>query len=533
MTFLTTKLTTKRLSPSLLSCCLLCCILFGIPFAHAEFAGVDAPAGKAPITTAARQPISTLQLDDEIELSRPASSSSAMPPSPAAPAGLPHRPDLPVQRVVQPATDLRAINNPPLEVHDTLPRIEQIDLITPQDDLWQRMRNGFSMPNLDSPLVAERQAWYLNRPEVFKTILNRGRRYLYFIVGELEKRGMPTELALLPMVESSYNPMAYSPARAAGLWQFIPSTGKNYRLQQDWWHDQRRDIIASTGAALDYLQNIYEMHGDWHLALASYNWGESAVARAIARNQAQGLPTDYISLRMPDETRYYVPKLQALKNIIAEPALFGIQIDPIPNEPYFDTVEKPASMDVSLAAKLAEVPLHEFLALNPAYNRPVMPENTNSPIVLPSDKVATFLVNLERYEASEKPLSNWTTHVIKKGEGLDRIASRFNLSTARLRQINGLGARARARPGMHLLVPGAGAQLTQETMASLNAQPAVSQEPREKSRATSQRSSKQSGKKSKAASGKATKSKGKSKAGATASKRPSKPSAGRKNRGKR
>lgn len=533
MTFLTTKLTTKRLSPSLLSCCLLCCILFGIPFAHAEFAGVDAPAGKAPITTAARQPISTLQLDDEIELSRPASSSSAMPPSPAAPAGLPHRPDLPVQRVVQPATDLRAINNPPLEVHDTLPRIEQIDLITPQDDLWQRMRNGFSMPNLDSPLVAERQAWYLNRPEVFKTILNRGRRYLYFIVGELEKRGMPTELALLPMVESSYNPMAYSPARAAGLWQFIPSTGKNYRLQQDWWHDQRRDIIASTGAALDYLQNIYEMHGDWHLALASYNWGEFAVARAINRNLAQGLPTDYASLRMPDETRYYVPKLQALKNIIADPALFDIEIDPIPNQAYFDTVDKPASMDVSLAAKLAEVPLNEFLALNPAYNRPVMPDSTDTPIVLPTDKVATFLINLERHEASEKPLSNWTTHVLKKGESLDRVATKFHLNTARLRQINGIGARTRVRPGTRLLVPGSGAQLTQEVIENLNASPAAAQAPRGKSRAAG----KAKGKKAKAAAKKSTKSakatKAKGKGTAAAKRSAKKPSGGSKAGGKR
>ncbi|KYC29549.1 hypothetical protein ACY05_01020 [Sterolibacterium denitrificans] len=437
---------------------------------------------------------------------------------------------MPLQRSVQPATDLRAINNPPLEIHDTFPRIEKIDLTMHQEDLWQRVRNGFSMPDLDSPLVADRQAFYLNRPEMLKEILRRSRRYLYFIVGELEKRGMPTELALLPMVESAYNPMAYSRARAAGLWQFIPSTGKNYSLQQDWWHDQRRDIIASTGAALDYLQNIYEMHGDWHLALASYNWGEFAVARAIGRNQAQGLPTDYASLRMPDETRYYVPKLQALKNIIAEPALFDIEIDPIPNQAYFDTVDKPASMDVSLAAKLAEVPLNEFIALNPSYNRPVMPDSTDTPIILPTDKVATFLFNLERHEASEKPLSNWTTHVLQKGESLDRVAARFHIGTARLRQINGIGARTRVRPGTRLLVPGSGTQLTQEVLDSLHSSPAATQAPpRSKSRAAG----KTKGKKTKAAakkskkSSKATKAKTKSKGTSAAAKRPAKKPSGK------
>lgn len=334
-----------------------------------------------------------------------------------------------------------------------MPRIATIDLTTPPADLWQRVRNGFSMSNLDSPLVADRQAWYLNRPELLRASFNRSRRYLYYIVGELEKRGMPTELALLPIVESSYNPMAYSPARASGIWQFIPSTGKNYRLEQNWWLDQRRDIIASTGAALDYLQAVYEMQGDWHLALASYNWGEYAVARAIAKNQAKRLPTDYAHINMPNETRYYVPKLQALKNILANPQLFGIRIDPIPNQPYFDTVDKTANMDVSLAAKLAEMPLDEFLALNPSYNRPVIPADKGSPLVLPTDKVQTFLTNLQNHEEQEKPLSNWRTHTLKKGERLDKVAARFGLTLAHLRQINGITSKTRIGPGTTLLVP--------------------------------------------------------------------------------
>jgi membrane-bound lytic murein transglycosylase D len=341
----------------------------------------------------------------------------------------------------------------PLTIQDESPPLPTIDLTTQPEDLWQRVRNGFSMPNLASPLVADRQAWYLNRPEMLKHVLDRSRRYLFYIVGELEKRGMPTELALLPIVESSYNPMAYSRARASGIWQFIPSTGRSYRLEQNWWLDQRRDVIASTGAALDYLQTIYEMHGDWHLALASYNWGEHAVARAVAKNQARNLPTDYANLTMPVETRYYVPKLQALKNIIAQPKLFGIKINPIPNQPYFDMVGKPANMDLSIAAKLAETPLDEFIALNPAYNRPVMPAGKDSPLVLPAGKVQTFLANLQHHENQEKPLSNWHTYKLKKGEKIETVAARHRLSAAYLKQINGITRRTRLPAGTTLLVP--------------------------------------------------------------------------------
>jgi membrane-bound lytic murein transglycosylase D len=316
------------------------------------------------------------------------------------------------------------------------------------------MRNGFSMPDLDSPLVADRQAWYLNRPDLLKRIFERSRRYLHHIVGELEKRGMPTELALLPVVESSFNPMAYSSARALGMWQFIPATGKTYTLQQNAWFDQRRDIVASTGAALDYLQTIYEMHGDWHLALASYNWGENAVGRAVAKNKAKGLPSDYSSLKMPVETSYYVPKLQAIKNIIAQPQLFGISLDPIPNRPYFGIVERSGNMDIALAARLAEIPVEEFIALNPAYSRPVMPSAANSPMVLPAGKVQTFLANLQDHEAQDKPLSAWLTHNLKKGEKLESVASRYGISALRLKQLNGINARTKLTPGFALLVPG-------------------------------------------------------------------------------
>src|SRR4030095_9706591 len=191
---------------------------------------------------------------------------------------------------------------------------QRIDRTAPVDDVWQRIRDGFAVPDLDNALVREKTRYYAARPEYMQRIVDRSRLYLYHIVEEIEKRGMPTELALLPMVESAFNPMAYSRAHASGLWQFIPGTGKRFELQQNWWYAARRDIVDSTNAALDYLQFLYEMHGDWHLALASYNWGEGAVARAKAKNKAAGKPTDYAHLTMPLETRHYIPKLQALKN---------------------------------------------------------------------------------------------------------------------------------------------------------------------------------------------------------------------------
>ena len=377
----------------------------------------------------------------------PATGSAGRPaPTRALPA-VPHAQTLPVQAIRGNAT-------PAL-----------IDLTTEPTDLWQRMRNGFGMPDLHAPLVADRQSWYLNRPEMLQQVFARGRRYLFHIVEELDKRGMPTELALLPMVESAFNPHAVSTARAMGLWQFIPSTGKTYNLNQNWWVDERRDILASTDAALTYLQRIYEMHGDWHLALASYNWGENAVGRAITKNQARGLPTDYPSLNMPAETRYYVPKLQALKNIVARPELFGIRLPSIPNQPYFETVIKPERIDVSVAARLAEIPVEEFVSLNPAYHRPVINgDQAGEEMLLPIEKIGTFSANLARYEAQDQPLSNWQTYAMKKGDTLTRVASRHGISEGQLQQINGITPRVKVGPGFALLVPRPGSQAAPESM---------------------------------------------------------------------
>lgn len=352
--------------------------------------------------------------------------------------------------VQQPATTTAAANVLPAiqEIKEQPVATSTIDLTVEPKDLWDRIRNGFSMPDLDNELVTRQQAYYLNHPQYLERVVERSRRYLHFIVEEIEKRGMPMELALLPMVESAFNPMAYSRSRASGLWQFIPSTGRNYQLKQNWWVDERRDIVASTGAALDYLETIYEMHGDWHLALASYNWGEGAVGRAIDKNTAAGLPADYMSLSMPAETRNYVPKLQALKNIIANADALGVSLAPIPNRAYFATVENPQNMDVALAARLAETPLDEFRALNPAFNRPVAAGQAQ--LVVPADKVETFLSNLESHD---KPLVSWGSYTLKRRERLDEVAAQFGISSERLRQINGIKPRARVVAGRTLLVP--------------------------------------------------------------------------------
>jgi membrane-bound lytic murein transglycosylase D len=325
-----------------------------------------------------------------------------------------------------------------------------IDRTAPIDDVWQRIRHGFAVPDLDNALVREKTRYYAARPDYLQRMFDRSRLYLYHIVEEIEKRGMPMELALLPMVESAFNPMAYSRAHASGIWQFIPGTGKRFELEQNWWYDGRRDIVESTNAALDYLTKLYEMHGDWHLALASYNWGENAVARAIAKNQAAGRPTDYASLNMPAETRHYIPKLQALKNIIANPEPFGIDIGPIPNQPYFATVTKLRDIDVQLAARLAEMPVAEFIALNPGFSRPYIRASVTPRIVLPADKVDVFHDNLTAL--GEKSLVSWKTYYPKPGETFEAIAKKHGITLGQLREVNGISPRTKAVPRL-LVVP--------------------------------------------------------------------------------
>jgi len=337
-------------------------------------------------------------------------------------------------------------------------------------DLWQRIRGGFAMPDLTGPLVVQRQAWYTQRPEQIRIIVERSRRYLFHIVEELERRGMPTELALLPMVESAFNPMAYSRAHASGLWQFIPSTGRNHNLEQNWWYDGRRDILASTGAALDYLQSLYEQFGDWRLALAAYNMGENGLARAIERNRARGKPANYESVVIPTETRRYVPSLQAFKNIVANPAAFGIELDPIPNTPYFVTVVLTRDIDLKVAAQLAEMPVEDLVALNPAHNRPVVTAAVTPQLVLPADRAEVFLQNLEGHV---KPLSSWQVYTVKSGDRLEKLAAEYGVTVERLRAVNGIRPKSAPTAGQQLLVPEKGSAAASEPLPPTFTPPAI------------------------------------------------------------
>ena len=338
-------------------------------------------------------------------------------------------------------------------IDDTAHKTELLDLTAPTNNIWDRMRQGFSMPDLNSRAVTNEIAWFLNHPRYINRVVQRGRRYLYHVVNEIQKRQMPTELALLPIIESAYNPLAESRARALGMWQFIPSTGRNFNLEQNWWLDQRRDVIASTSAALNYLESLYRYHGDWLLALASYNYGEYGVARAIRKNQKKGLPIHFSNLRLPKETRAYVPKLIALKRIISQPELYGIELENIPNEPYFETVDFDIPVDLAVVANLAEMPLKEIIQLNPAYHRPVAPPTDNSVIAIQADRVNIFRRNLANYQKQAIPLSQWKTYIFKRKDSIYKIAKAHKIPTSHLRRINGLSSRRNPKPGSVLLIP--------------------------------------------------------------------------------
>ncbi len=277
---------------------------------------------------------------------------------------------------------------------------------------------------------------------------------------------MPMEIALLPVIESAFNPKAYSRAKASGIWQFIPSTGKNYGLAQDLWKDNRRDIVAATDAALNYLQRLHDMFGNWELALAAYNCGEGNIARAIAYNQKRGLATDYLAIapRLKPETRNYVPKLIAVKNIVLSPPSYGIELDSVPDVPYFTTVQAPQKIDVKVAAMLAGMSEDDFVALNPAHTRPVAAGAP--PFIVPLDKADTFRASLEAYD---KPLVSWTTYAAKKGEALDAIARSHHLSSAQLKAANEqlyLDKRGRLRSSGQLMVPMVAVMKTVQAKAS-------------------------------------------------------------------
>lgn len=339
----------------------------------------------------------------------------------------------------------------PVPIDPLRPEVKlDLDDRTAQVDLWERVRRGFAMPELDSDLVHKGEQWYSSRPDYVARMTERGGRYLFYIVEELDRRGMPTELALLPFIESAFNPQAMSTAKASGMWQFVPATGRDYSLKQNVFRDDRRDVLASTRAALDHLQRLYGIFGDWHLVLAAYNWGEGSVQRAINRNQAAGLPTDYASLRMPNETQYYVPKLQAVKNIVARPAEFGLTLPVLQNHPYFLSVPIERDMDVAVAVQLAGMPLDEFQMLNPQMNKPVILAAGTPQVLLPYDNAARFVRELPRHRG---PLASWTAWVVPKTVHPSQAARDVGMSEEQLREVNRIPPRMLVKAGSTLLVP--------------------------------------------------------------------------------
>jgi membrane-bound lytic murein transglycosylase D len=337
----------------------------------------------------------------------------------------------------------------PIEPYDTTTQ----DGFLYQEDIWSRIRSGFSMSDVSQQSIDAQVKKFAAHPIGIERTSERASKYMFHVIEEIEKRNMPAELALLPFIESSFNPNAFSSAKAAGLWQFVPATGLQYNLKQNRFKDERRDVVASTDAALTYLGKLHDMFGDWQLALAAYNWGEGSVQRAIKRNQALGLPTDFDSLapNMPEETRTYVPKLLAVKEIISNPGKYGVTLPAVTNQPYFTSIQKTQDIDVKVAAELAEMPLKEFKELNPQFNKPVITGDSKTAILLPSGKVEKFQKNLITWG---KALTNWTSHSVTHAkERIASIAQKFKTTPEVIRSANNIPPKMEVAVGSTLLVP--------------------------------------------------------------------------------
>ena len=331
--------------------------------------------------------------------------------------------------------------------------------ITPAQytDLFDRMRAGFKLDPTMNSAVEQQLHWFVNNPDYLERSFARSELYLYHIVTELESRGMPLEIALLPIVESAFEPYAYSRARASGLWQFIPDTGSRFGLKQDWWYDGRRDVVESTRAALDYLQSLHdEFNGDWLLAIAAYNCGEAAIERAVEENQASGKPIDFWSLRLPKETRAYVPKLLAMKRLVADPESLGLVISHIPNQPYFTRVDTHGQIDMKVAAKIAGVTPEEVYELNPAYHRWATDPSGPYWLLLPVDGAQAFMQNIGQLSDDERMQTMHYT--VKHGDSVASVARRFKTTVNVVRELNDVPSGA-LTVGTDLRVPAARTEL--------------------------------------------------------------------------
>lgn len=349
------------------------------------------------------------------------------------------------------STDAATPREPAIVGTEIAPPAESVvDAPTLHEDLWGRVRRLYGIADLESDLVRKWEVFYTQRPEYLQRMFDRGGRYLFHIVEEVDKRGMPSELALLPFIESAFNPHATSSARASGIWQFMPATGKHFDLRQNIFRDDRRSVLDSTRAALDYLQQLHGMFGDWRLALAAYNWGQGNVARAQAKNRQLGRGTEYTDLPMPDETRNYVPKLQAIANLVERPDQFGVQLPPLQNHPYFLTVKVDRDIDVALVTRLAGLDQDEFQALNPQMNKPVILAAGTPQLLLPFDSARRYQREIARHQG---PLSTWTAWIAPRTLKPAEAARTVGMSEDQLRSVNRIPPRMLVKAGSTLLVP--------------------------------------------------------------------------------
>jgi len=318
-------------------------------------------------------------------------------------------------------------------------------------DIWTRLRDGFEIDAADHAAVRKAVKKYGRTPRDVEQSLARGDPYLAYILDAVEQRGYPAEIALLPFVESSFDPFAYSHGRAAGLWQFIPGTAKMYGLRQDWWYDERRDVIASTGAALDYLGKLHrQFDGDWLLALAAYNSGSGTVRGAMRRNRKAGKPQDFWHLKLPRETRAYVPRLMAICEIVRHPDHYDIALPALANEPAFAEVDTGGQLDIGVAAELADVEADVLYRLNPGFNRWATHPDGPHRLLVPAERTDEFYRNLATLDDEQR--LKWVRHRIKSGQTLSEIAQQYDTTVAVLRSTNQLRGTT-IRAGRHLLVP--------------------------------------------------------------------------------
>ena len=338
-------------------------------------------------------------------------------------------------------------------------------------DIWTRLRKGFTMKPLDSPQVEREIQWFVNNPEYMQRMMDRARLYLYYITDEVEKRGMPMEIALLPAIESAYKPHAFSRARAVGLWQFMPGTGRLYGLKANWWYDGRRDVETSTQAALDYLEKLNkDFDGDWHLSLAAYNAGEGKIGRMMKYNERKGKSTEYQFLKLKRETQHYVPKLMAMVAIVTNPDKYGVKLASIPNEPYFTSVETGSQVDLSVVAKLVDVPIGDLRDINPGYTRWATDPNGPHRLLVPADKKDALIAGLNNLPEEERV--QWLHHAVKRGDTLHGVANRYGITVPILKTANNLRSNL-LHSGQDLLIPVSASPLTVTAMRAAYQPPAT------------------------------------------------------------